>query len=59
MRVLKVIIASWAITFGVGLVALIVLLWVGGPTMAGRVWTSPYLLIAWVLGLAISARYIR
>jgi hypothetical protein len=59
VRVLKILVAASALTFGIGLIVFIAFLWIGGPSMADHVWTSPFLLIAYVLGLVVAARYIR
>jgi hypothetical protein len=59
MRILKIIVAAWAIAFAITMVIFLALLWAGGPSTAERVWTSPYLIGLYVLGLVVAARYLR
>jgi hypothetical protein len=59
MRVIKVIIAAFAMVFGVSMLAFLAALWIAGPSVADRVWSSPYVLALYPVGLFVAARYLR
>jgi len=59
MRVLKIILAMIAMTYGVALVIFVALLLISGPSVALKVWTSPYLIAVYPFSLFVAVRYLR
>ena len=58
-RAIKVFFAGWAIAFGIALLGFLIGLWVGGADVAERVWGPIPLSILFLLGLFVSARFLR
>lgn len=58
-RVVKVIVAGWAIGFGIALTGFLLLLWISGPPSAERVWGPIPLSVLFLLGVVVSARYLK
>jgi len=58
-RPIKIIVAGWAMAFGVALLGFLVCLWIGGPNLAERIWGPIPLSVLFILGLLVSARFLR
>jgi hypothetical protein len=57
MRIVKVVIAGWAIAIGIALIVFLVLLWLAGA--AERVWGPLPLSILFAAGLIVACRLLR
>ena len=59
MRALKVLFVAWALAVGAAMVLFLVVLWASGPQTAERMWVPLPLSILFVIGLIVSARFLR
>ena len=58
-RTLKVILAGWGIGFGLAVLGLLTMLWLAGPEKAELVFAPVPLTILLVVGVVVSARWLK
>jgi uncharacterized membrane protein len=59
MRTLRMIVAAIAMVFGVTLLIFLAALLIAGPSVADRVWSSPYLIALYPAAIFVAVRYLR
>jgi hypothetical protein len=58
-RVLKVLVAGWAMAVGAAIVLIVGSLWISGPQSVDRIFDWKYMSILFVLGVIVAARFLR
>jgi hypothetical protein len=59
MRTLRIIMAAFAMVFGVTLLIFLAALLIADPSVADRAWSSPYLITLYPVAIFVAARYLR
>jgi hypothetical protein len=59
MRVVKIIIAGWAMAIGTAMILFLACLWLAGPDSAERVWGPLPLSALFAIGLVVATRYMK
>jgi len=58
-RVVKVVLGGWGIAVGLAILFLLILLIFSGPGAVDRAFDARYLFVFFVVGLIVSARYLK